>query len=175
MSRLTNAEIKAAMTPDPNFATKSWANIMNEDDEKEAAAYAAMSPANKARRNEHKRRIAALSFPPVAATRRNNGAARGRPPRHNATRGNRGASGFGARAAAATRNNRGPRRNNRGASGFGAAATRRNNADRPRPGKFMRECRNNPTGCARHRNTHNCKFVHSDEPEFPMLRANQRL
>jgi hypothetical protein len=157
MSRLTDAEIREALKPDPNFATKSWANIVEADEEREAAAYAAMSPANKARYNEKQKRVSALSMP---ATRRNNGL--GRPPRHNTMRSNRGPR-------AATRNNRGPRRNNRG------AATRRNNAARPRPGKFMRECRSNPTGCARHRNTHNCKFVHSDEPEFAMLRANQRL
>jgi hypothetical protein len=161
MSRLTNAQIREALKHDPIFNTKSWANIVEEEEEKEAAAYAAMSPANKARHNEHKRQIAALSFPPVGVTRRNNRAARGRRPRNNATRGNRG-----------------PRRNNRGAAAWGRAAPAAAAAPaavRPRLGKFMRECRNNPTGCARHQTTHNCKFVHSDEPEFPMLRANQRL
>lgn len=46
----------------------------------------------------------------------------------------------------------------------------------PRPGKFMRECRANSEegGCARHLATHDCKFVHRDEPEWAMLRADQK-
>jgi hypothetical protein len=46
----------------------------------------------------------------------------------------------------------------------------------PRPGKFMRECRANSEqgGCVRHKTTHDCKFVHRDEPEWAMLRADQK-
>jgi hypothetical protein len=47
---------------------------------------------------------------------------------------------------------------------------------RPRPGKFMRECRANSDegGCPRHKSTHNCKFIHRDEPEWGMLREDQK-
>jgi hypothetical protein len=48
---------------------------------------------------------------------------------------------------------------------------------KPRPGKFMRECRDNSKseGCVRHKGTHNCKFVHRDEPEWQMLREDQKV
>jgi hypothetical protein len=39
----------------------------------------------------------------------------------------------------------------------------------------MRECRDNRVGCQRHQTTGDCKFIHSDEPEFEHLRADQRL
>jgi hypothetical protein len=47
---------------------------------------------------------------------------------------------------------------------------------RPRPGKFMKECRADCTneGCARHKATGNCKFIHKDEPEYAMLREDQK-
>ena len=44
---------------------------------------------------------------------------------------------------------------------------------KPRPGKMMRECRTNdvshkiPSG-------EQCKFIHKDEPEYAMLRTNQK-
>lgn len=57
-----------------------------------------------------------------------------------------------------------------------AAAHRRHSPAKPRPGKFMRECRADCTeeGCARHKTTGNCKFVHKDEPEYAMLRPDQK-
>jgi len=127
---------------------KSWANIMDENNATAAAAYARMTPAQKAAHKAEKKRISNLyNIPSSGATRRNNGA-----------------------RAWGTRRNNGARRNN---------GTRRNHnaraAWRPRPGKVMRECRDNRTGCARHQTTGDCKFVHSDEPEFAHLRANQRL
>jgi hypothetical protein len=47
---------------------------------------------------------------------------------------------------------------------------------KPRPGKFMKECRADCTaeGCARQKATGNCKFVHKDEPEYAMLREDQK-
>jgi len=57
-----------------------------------------------------------------------------------------------------------------------AAARRGRSPAKPRPGKFMRECRADCTeeGCARHKTTGNCKFVHKDEPEYAMLRPDQK-
>ena len=46
---------------------------------------------------------------------------------------------------------------------------------KPRKGKVMRECRANKAGCERHIKTGDCKFVHRDEPEWEMLRADQKL
>ena len=48
---------------------------------------------------------------------------------------------------------------------------------RPRPGKFMKECRADCTaeGCARQKATGNCKFVHKKEPEYAMLRDDQKV
>lgn len=47
---------------------------------------------------------------------------------------------------------------------------------KPRPGKFMKECKDDckAEGCARHKTTGDCKFVHRDEPEHGMLRENQK-
>jgi hypothetical protein len=40
----------------------------------------------------------------------------------------------------------------------------------------MKECKGDCTaeGCARHRATGNCKFIHKDEPEYAMLRPDQK-
>jgi hypothetical protein len=50
-------------------------------------------------------------------------------------------------------------------------------AVKPRPGKFMKECRADCTaeGCARQKATGDCKFVHKDEPEYAMLRDDQKV
>lgn len=45
---------------------------------------------------------------------------------------------------------------------------------KPRKGKVMRECKCNAKGCNRHKTTKNCKFVHRNEPEYEMLRPNQK-
>jgi len=47
---------------------------------------------------------------------------------------------------------------------------------KPRPGKFMKECKMNdgPGGCARQKCTGDCKFVHRNEPEWKMLRDDQK-
>lgn len=45
---------------------------------------------------------------------------------------------------------------------------------KPRKGKVMRECRADATGCERHIKHGNCKFCHRDEPEFAMLRPDQK-
>ena len=45
----------------------------------------------------------------------------------------------------------------------------------PRKGKMMRECKEDAAGCARHRGTANCKFVHRGEPEWNMLRPEQKM
>ena len=51
-----------------------------------------------------------------------------------------------------------------------------NAGPKPRPGKFMRECKLNsePEGCPRHKTTGDCKFIHRDEPEWAMLREDQK-
>ena len=46
---------------------------------------------------------------------------------------------------------------------------------KPRKGKVMRECRADATGCERHMKQGDCKFVHRDEPEWAMLRPEQKL
>jgi hypothetical protein len=48
---------------------------------------------------------------------------------------------------------------------------------KPRPGKFMKECRADCTseGCARQKATGDCKFVHKGEPEYAMLRDDQKV
>jgi len=161
--KLTPEQLKAVFNTG-NMNGKSWANMMDENNAREAAAYAAMTPAQKANHTARKKRLSNLyNIPPMGATRRNNH----RPPRPNG----RGAA-WGSR-----RNNWrgavwGSRRNNRGAPARGAPAA---NAWRPRPGKVMRECRDNRTGCERHQGTGDCKFIHTGEPEFAHLRANQRL
>jgi hypothetical protein len=47
---------------------------------------------------------------------------------------------------------------------------------KPRAGKVMRECIRDCTneGCQRHVDTKDCKFVHKGEPEYDMLRSNQK-
>lgn len=57
-----------------------------------------------------------------------------------------------------------------------AAAAAAAPGPKPRAGKFMRECRANSEagGCARHKATQDCKFVHRDEPEWAMLREDQK-
>jgi hypothetical protein len=181
---LTPEQLKAVFNTG-NMNGKSWANMADENNAREAAAYAAMTPAQKANHNARKKRLSNLyNIPPMGATRRNNRM----PPRPNgrgaaaawgSRRNNRGAgAAWGSR-----RNNRGAgaawgsRRNNRGAPARGAPArgAPAANAWRPRAGKVMRECRDNRTGCARHQATGDCKFIHTGEPEFAHLRANQRL
>jgi hypothetical protein len=46
---------------------------------------------------------------------------------------------------------------------------------KPRKGKVMRECRADAAGCERHLKHGDCKFVHRDEPEWAMLRPEQKL
>ena len=47
---------------------------------------------------------------------------------------------------------------------------------KPRAGKVMRQCMRDceSTGCQRHADTKDCKFVHKNEPEFAMLREDQK-
>ena len=163
--KLTPEQIKSVFNTS-NMNGKSWANIMDEHDAAEARNYALMTPAQKAAHNAHKKKMSTFyNTPPVpaSATRRNNG--RGASSRRNNGRG-----------ASSRRNNRAPtraawgsrRNNSRGAAAPSAAF-------KPRPGKVMRECRDNRTGCERHQATGDCKFIHTGEPEFAHLRANQRL
>lgn len=75
-----------------------------------------------------------------------------------------------------------PTRRHRSRSPRHAATHRRGHAApaaaaaRPRAGKVMRECRAGCTeeGCHRHKTTGDCKFVHQDEPEYRMLRPDQK-
>jgi len=48
---------------------------------------------------------------------------------------------------------------------------------KPRAGKVMRECLRDCTnaGCQRHTNTKDCKFIHKGEPEWNMLRPDQKM
>lgn len=46
---------------------------------------------------------------------------------------------------------------------------------KPRKGKVMRECKADAKGCERHLKQGDCKFVHRDEPEFAMLRPDQKV
>jgi hypothetical protein len=46
---------------------------------------------------------------------------------------------------------------------------------KPRKGKVMRECKSDATGCERHMKEGDCKFVHRDEPEWAMLRPEQKI
>jgi hypothetical protein len=48
---------------------------------------------------------------------------------------------------------------------------------KPRPGKFMKQCKQDceDSGCRRHKTTGDCKFVHRGEPEYEMLRNDQKL
>ena len=61
--------------------------------------------------------------------------------------------------------------------GFGgpraAAPAGRAAAPKPRPGKVMKECRTNNAMHA-HESGAPCKYVHKNEPEFGMLRAEQK-
>lgn len=47
---------------------------------------------------------------------------------------------------------------------------------KPRAGKVMRECLRDceDEGCQRHKDTADCKFVHKGEPEYNMLRPDQK-
>ena len=46
---------------------------------------------------------------------------------------------------------------------------------KPRKGKVMRECKADAAGCERHMKQGDCKFVHRDEPEWAMLRPEQKI
>lgn len=46
---------------------------------------------------------------------------------------------------------------------------------KPRKGKVMRECKDDAKGCERHMKQGDCKFCHRDEPEFAMLRPDQKV
>ena len=46
---------------------------------------------------------------------------------------------------------------------------------KPRKGKVMRECKSDAAGCERHMKQGDCKFVHRDEPEWAMLRPEQKI
>jgi len=46
---------------------------------------------------------------------------------------------------------------------------------KPRKGKVMRECKGDAAGCERHLKQGDCKFVHRDEPEWAMLRPEQKI
>jgi hypothetical protein len=47
---------------------------------------------------------------------------------------------------------------------------------KPRAGKVMRECLRDceNEGCQRHKDTADCKFIHKGEPEYNMLRPDQK-
>ena len=46
---------------------------------------------------------------------------------------------------------------------------------KPRKCKVMRECKADATGCERHMKQGDCKFCHRDEPEWAMLRPDQKI
>jgi len=56
-----------------------------------------------------------------------------------------------------------------------AASHKRVHVGKPRPGKMMRECKDDEGGCHRHKATGNCKFIHRGEPEWNMLEPGQKM
>lgn len=72
-------------------------------------------------------------------------------------------------------------RTKRRSHAFGKRATKRASPPKvavakPRPGKFMKECKADceKNGCARHKTKGDCKFIHRGEPEYNMLREDQK-
>ena len=133
-----------ALRAHANLGNKSWANIMEEDEAAEAAL-----PINARRRKFNAAEAEAAASRPAVPERA-----------PFVSRGPRAMNRIeGARLAAAPRGAPAPR-------GFGAAP-------KPRPGKVMKECRTNNAMHA-HESGAPCKYVHKNEPEFGMLRPDQK-
>jgi len=136
-----------ALRAHANLGNKSWANIMEEDEAAEAAL-----PINARRRKFNAAEAEAPASRPAVPERA-----------PFVSRGPRAMNRIeGARLAAA------PRGGPRGAAPAGRAA-----APKPRPGKVMKECRTNNAMHA-HESGAPCKYVHKNEPEFGMLRPDQK-
>jgi hypothetical protein len=144
-----------ALRAHANLGNKSWANIMEEEDEIEAAL-----PINARRRkfNASEMEESAPASRP-AVPERAPFVSRG-PRAMNRIEGAR----LAASSASAPRGYGGPR---------GAAPAGRAAAPKPRPGKVMKECRTNNAMHA-HESGAPCKYVHKNEPEFGMLRPDQK-
>jgi len=136
-----------ALRAHANLGNKSWANIMEEDEAAEAAL-----PINARRRKYNAAEAEAAASRPAVPERA-----------PFVSRGPRAMNRIeGARLAAAA-----PRGGPRGAPAGRAAAPK------PRPGKVMKECRTNNAMHA-HESGAPCKYVHKNEPEFGMLRPDQK-
>jgi len=140
-----------ALRAHANLGNKSWANIMDEENEAEEAL-----PINARRRkfNAAEAEASASASRPAVPERA-----------PYVSRGPRAMNRIeGARMAAAPRG---------GPAGRGAAPAGRAAAPKPRPGKVMKECRTNNAMHA-HESGAPCKYVHKNEPEFGMLRPDQK-
>ena len=138
-----------ALRAHANLGNKSWANIMEEDEAAEAAL-----PINARRRKFNASEAEAAASRPAVPERA-----------PFVSRGPRAMNRIeGARLASASAPRGGPR---------GAAPAGRAAAPKPRPGKVMKECRTNNAMHA-HESGAPCKYVHKNEPEFGMLRPDQK-
>ena len=136
-----------------NLGSKSWANIMDEDEAAEAAL-----PINARRRKYNATEMEEPAAPRPAVPERAPFVSRG-PRAMNRIEGSRMAASSAPRGAPARRAAPAP---------AGRAA-----APKPRPGKVMKECRTNNAMHA-HESGAPCKYVHKNEPEFGMLRPDQK-
>jgi hypothetical protein len=144
-----------ALRAHANLGNKSWANIMDEENEAEEAL-----PINARRRKFNAAEAeASASASRPAVPERAPYVSRG-PRAMNRIEGAR----LAAAAFAAPRG---------GPTGRGVAPAGRAAAPKPRPGKVMKECRTNNAMHA-HESGAACKYVHKNEPEFGMLRPDQK-